>query len=1293
MSDQPDPADSSASSTPARGILGSIRSFWGLTPAVPSYIDDPFLDTPPRTDPPLREPKTEEDVFMTPRENPATAHLPWDKKSQILLEFKKKFGEVGRGDGQLAEGDFSALWAIAENFGARLGFYSPHDVIGWSVDRFRLEQTREVERLKQEKRTLSREDRECAARIRLLDQQRSIMENYTDMARHEEVSKADFFALVNERLRDELEEVEERLNAMRGRRDTTPSPTTKFHTPPREKLAEGRILHGEITASEERKVELLAKHEAIVALIAGEDPALVNNKLGREEERSAEIRGRISKIEKLLREREQSGRSSPSPETPAEVFAEQRKVYQSRISELESVVENLRRARSMSNRGSLGSNRDGDPAREKKVEKIWLEEKLTCPKTSEEWEKQVKALLADVIERDEELEEERQDIKSRAAYLDYKESELLGYKRRVEDDIRGVEASANELQEMIVNVRNNLYEEKQLPGRRSTATAEDDMVPMAQALKAADSIFKETQFLSNKIIKKVETARDTTDGFWKGKEVRSPWELIRAIKARDERITGLEEEIQELGGRVALFVRKLGQIQEAVDQITNTAERQSTNMNDEAFADQIVTLTRLITDAVSAGSGQGTGTERAYSPSKSKHTKPSSPSDGSDIVWNDEYGNVIRMAEKFRTMKSELEGQVTKLQELVDGFKASRDLALKSGEEYKNTCQQLREQIESMAAKSLREIESVVQDCELRHSKELEDHRADTAVIKEELERCKEQLLKRTAECEDLEGKVVAEKKRLMVYKTERFLQEGDLNPAVQELLKQTAKEKKALEDKVASLNDVLAALKAKNSALEQALASEKERLAAHLDHVNIVPELQKGLAKVKQAADEYHRHLKEARGEADVLKAKLQREEDRCLDFQYDELTTQGLLAKLRLELKDKAAEAERRDSEIRSKWEIEVCRLTADVTDSRNAFEELLKKYDELGENIIAGVSSARKPNKLLHTALTHNTSFLREIRELKNERVGMMSGHDYAVRQSKELQEDLARTRETELQLRDNLAAALIKTDSIQAKFEKVSVEMNVLKEELANKKQGFIQKDASRIWDDTRICVSNEVLETRIATLQGNLAKVLRLQGPSRGLAAESEYHDVPRATDLNTLLDGVQQIYSTQYPSEARKECALTRADMANFWHHNTLLDKRLALLRAIKDGDQTGGRRLVDDLNHFLQETNLGPFSDEAWGSVQYLEGYFHTHITGDIAAAEAAIRRARVHNTDEWDNKFYRDLGAKLENDLIPAKKMMAQTRGRASSSQGATQVMLEEELDEMGFVGQSGDEGAGTG
>lgn len=665
----------------------------------------------------------------------------------------------------------------------------------------------------------------------------------------------------------------------------------------------------------------------------------------------------------------------------------------------------------------------------------------------------------------------------------------------------------------------------------------------------------------------------------------------------------------------------------------STAEGQAAEVA-KSVADQIAALTQLASGPIPANKGSFTSPPDA-----------ASLRDEAELISNDEYGNVIKMEDKFNRVKCDLQGQVGHFQQLSAGYKAARDQAFKSVDESRDTCQLLQDEIESIKAECLPRVEKAVRNCEAQHARELEKCRAEMDGVKEELSTRSEELRERTAECEDLAEKVVDEKKRLLAYKMDRFPGEDAMNPVVSKILEQTGKEQRALEDRIAELNDTLAALEARNSALEDALRSEKERLSRYLDTINSVPALKRNLDGAKRAAEEHRHDLKAAKSLIDTLQHEIQRERNSAFDFESGESEARRLVAALRLELEDQREESEKRVAGIRKKLEIEVARQSAKAAESRKEYRELLERYEEPTGEITEGKAAAVVPTLLLKSALSQRASLLEQLRALREKYASMLSDNKSVVRDARESKDELAQMKDTETRLREEHATALIELQSAQAELDRASAEVRGLKARA--EKQEERQRDPAKVWDDTPVGMSKGVLQSRIETLEENLAKALRVGGPSGILADDAEDHDGPRAKSARELFSAVRETNRAWSSSSGPPKFSLTAADMASFWHQGSLLNKKLALLRAIRDGDLARGYDAMDGLDRFLHETDLGPASDEAWGSVQYLQAYFHLYAAGDVAAAQAAARRAAEHRPERWSRRFYRDMGARLEADL----------------------------------------------
>ena len=253
------------------------------------------------------------------------------------------------------------------------------------------------------------------------------------------------------------------------------------------------------------------------------------------DEHTAQIAAIDAELRGSEETREVSSELSPSWED----FVEQKHTYEVRIKDLEKKIVGLKTGNVSAQPPLGGVSRDGE------LEKRWLDE-LSCPRTTEEWETQVRLILSDILKRENELGAERRAIFNYRADLDYEKARLWGYRTRIEGDICSVKATSNELVTMITNVRNNLQKQQENHNRVSSKATGGQMTTL-DAMLAAEHVFKPTHELAEKIAVKVKATQEAMSGFWEGgeKRRRSPWELIRAIRARDDRITGLESEVKE----------------------------------------------------------------------------------------------------------------------------------------------------------------------------------------------------------------------------------------------------------------------------------------------------------------------------------------------------------------------------------------------------------------------------------------------------------------------------------------------------------------------------------------------------------------------------------------------------------------------------------------------------------------------------------------------------------------------------------------------------------------------------
>lgn len=676
-------------------------------------------------------------------------------------------------------------------------------------------------------------------------------------------------------------------------------------------------------------------------------------------------------------------------------------------------------------------------------------------------------------------------------------------------------------------------------------------------------------------------------------------------------------------GKVRGFSRRMEKIQQAAEQISNTEDSQSVE-GLKAFANQMKTLKHPVSDEVSE-SNDGTETEEYNSPPMRTSAKP----DGRDdpgLLLDDEYGSVLKMADKFERMKAGLRGQIKNLQHLshlTDRYKASRDQALKSLKESRDTCQQLRDKIESMKAESRRDMEDAMPDLYAQHTKELNKYRKGIDQSTEILAKREGEPSEKTKECENLKRKIRDEKKKLLAYKMERFPRDDEMNPVVKRLLDQTSKEREELmEAKIEALRNSI-------TGIEKTVYFE-EKIAAHLNTVNPVPTLQGEL-------DECRRELEAARSRIETLEYEIQREKDRELDFEREQ---DLLIAQLRSDLENQQEEADKMLAD-KKELEVEIANLRVEAARPRENPEDLFQQErfrDQDGEAV------ETKPSPFLKSALNQRISLLSQLRELRLKNRSIMSGRDAFEKQAKQSKDELGLVKASRQRLEDQLAAVSFEKDNLQAELSDLDKETRKLRTRA--ERMGYDENDPSKIWDNTLVRISSGFLESRIKALEEDLAKARKVGGASRGLKDDAENPDPAEIKSSSELFDTVKEIYGA--PSTAGPtNFSLTRADMSNFWLHGALLHQRLALLRAIKDRDQKRGYEALVKLSNLLQETDLGPARDEAWGSVHYLHACFQLNVTRDLDAAEKAIQRAGEHHPERWTSSVYRVTGAKLKADL----------------------------------------------
>ena len=682
--------------------------------------------------------------------------------------------------------------------------------------------------------------------------------------------------------------------------------------------------------------------------------------------------------------------------------------------------------------------------------------------------------------------------------------------------------------------------------------------------------------------------------------------------------------------RLTGFVTRIGKAKQAAERIRNTGDSQSTE-GLKTFADHMKSLAQLVSDELSE-SNYGSMAQRNDARTV-MCVKLGRNDDSTVMLEDDEYGNVLKMEDKFNTMKAKLKGQMINLKHLNNSYKESRDLVLESLKKSQGTCQELREEIESIKAK----YQSIMEGME----GDLNEYQTEVRQSNRLLGKRTEELQEKVAECEELK----TELKRLLAHNGDQAPGCDEMNPFFKKLLHQTDKVREESSNEIDGLYHSIAQLEAKNANLELTLAFEKKQLAVHMNAASRIPTLRGELEAVRKVADGYQHDLEEAKSRAETLEYELLVEKSRGFNLEGDKPRLEREAAQFESELENRKEEVEKLLAD-RKELEIEIANLREEAANYRKAFVELSQHGKLVDQDEEAATTNS---NLFLRSALSQRISLLHQLRVMRAKYHDLLSKHNKVVAQNRESQqglfvgrEELSVETETERRLRDDLATAYNENNDLQRELSRLKGEIRRLE---AERKEND-ESDPSKIWDDPPVGIPNGFLKSRIEELEADLAKARDAGSASRGLKDDAENPDPAEIKNSEELFRTVQEIYGAPSPP-GPTELSLTRADMTNFWLHGTLLRKRLALLQAIRDGDKIRGNEVLIELDKFLLDTDLGPARDEAWGSVQYLRACFHLYATRDLTAAEEAIWRAGKHHPGRWSNRIYRDMGAKLKADL----------------------------------------------
>ena len=231
--------------------------------------------------------------------------------------------------------------------------------------------------------------------------------------------------------------------------------------------------------------------------------------------------------------------------------------------------------------------------------------------------------------------------------------------------------------------------------------------------------------------------------------------------------------------RLTGFVTRIGKAKQAAERIRNTGDSQSTE-GLKTFADHMKSLAQLVSDELSE-SNYGSMAQR---------------NDARTVMLeDDEYGNVLKMEDKFNTMKAKLKGQMINLKHLNNSYKESRDLVLESLKKSQGTCQELREEIESIKAK----YQSIMEGME----GDLNEYQTEVRQSNRLLGKRTEELQEKVAECEELK----TELKRLLAHNGDQAPGCDEMNPFFKKLLHQTDKVREESSNEIDGLYHSIAQL------------------------------------------------------------------------------------------------------------------------------------------------------------------------------------------------------------------------------------------------------------------------------------------------------------------------------------------------------------------------------------------------------------------------------------------------------------------------------------------------------
>jgi len=365
----------------------------------------------------------------------------------------------------------------------------------------------------------------------------------------------------------------------------------------------------------------------------------------------------------------------------------------------------------------------------------------------------------------------------------------------------------------------------------------------------------------------------------------------------------------------------------------------------------------------------------------------------------------------------------------------------------------------------------------------------------------------------------------------------------------------------------------------------------------------------------------------------------------------------------------------------------------DEYNEKYMLQKELDDVQSKLADERQLSEKKEKDLETAKEQQQRTMTELQTLREEHAKLVKGMETDVNLAnfiqtiRALEKELATVRQNAAELQALIGHLARERDELEHKYRKAiqmeEVTHAMLNNELANhqrlkktierqeaekKQQGGLETHKSEnscsAMSPIRgsIVSQNEsslTMEARVHDLTVRLNQATAKSGPFEFLNPEV---DSPSVKDMEKLFERMHELHVEGFskkdgenlgeciwhnPNEEspEEEEPLTRGDFNIFWILFTFQNLRLDVMRSIRDGDWTEAYAKMDRAVKYVNSVELGPFKIEVMGSLQYVQGYLDLLASGNVEAAELALKRGQAYKPARWPTSSWADMGMKLEH------------------------------------------------